>query len=464
MLKCTGKANKVEREDIMKPCVLFSPIGRTDPVRDGFDGPFLHILRHYPVKKAVLYLTSETYEIHQRDNRYCELAAKVSPETEIELCTDDKVVNAHAFEIYDKPFQEAIEELHKENKECEILVNISSGTPQMEASLYLLKATLPFPIRAIQVTSPANRSNDSTHLDRNEVQNLEMLYASLKDNDPDARNRCVEVHCENAQAKFLKKNIEALIEHHNYAAALTLTKDAQDLFTKEAIQMLNAAQCRIALQTDQAIQDLPGSCFEEMNAGAKEAYEYILMLDTLVKREAYGDYARAISPALVAMLQLALCKQAGMDILKLCKRKKDAVGAEWIIDPALVEQQDKGMYRFLQNGYAKNDGGFRKSPLNADIMIKVLEYYRTIKRRKDIDTEDFKKLRTFERSVRNAAAHQITPITEQQILVWTDNLLTVSEAQSLLKQCFVSVCGKVYRWNGYERTNACLKQELEKMV
>lgn len=50
--------------------VLFSPIGRSDPIRGNFDGPFLHIIRNYKPKKAYIFLTKEMWEYDMYDNRY----------------------------------------------------------------------------------------------------------------------------------------------------------------------------------------------------------------------------------------------------------------------------------------------------------------------------------------------------------------------------------------------------------
>lgn len=436
--------------------VLFSPIGRTDPLRADADGPFLHILRHYKPRKAVLYLTQETAELHHKDNRYLEMARRVSPDTAYEVIGDETLCDAHRFEIFDKPFRDAIETLHREFADCEVLVNITSGTPQMEASLYLLKAILPFSIRAIQVTTPAKSSNESEHLSKTDTLDFDALYHSLRDNAPDAANRCVVVECENAQAALLKKNILALIRSYDYAAALVLAEGAPELFSGTFMESLKAAKLRLALETKKAAQTLSG-CFEEARDGLREGYEYISMLDTLVERECYGDYARAISPALVALLTIAVRQLTGLDVYKLCVRKTQ--GAEWCISPELVEKTDKAMRMYLDTGYSAV-GGFRESPLNADAMIRILEYYRVKKGRRNIDTRGLIQLRNFERSVRNCAAHQITPITQQQVLEWTGSM-TVSQAQNLLKQCFAQAGGKAYHWNGYTRMNALLEKELE---
>ena len=455
----------------MKTFVLFSPIGRTDPVRNGADGPLLHILRHYHVRKAVLFLTKETYDIHRQDDRYIKLARMVSPQTQFEVCGDDALLNVQTFEIFDAPFREALTKLHREAPDSEVLVNISSGTPQMEASLYLLKAILPFPIRAVQVTTPAQRSNESPHLDK-EVRlddaALEALYSGLRDNAPGAPNRCVEVGGENAQAALLKKNILALVDRYDYAAAMTLAQSTPELFPASLLQALQAAKRRLMLETAQAIPDLPG-CFEEERDDLQEGYEYILMLDTLVRREAYGDYARGISPALVSLLVLALWHYTEMNVYKLCTRRDPK--AEWWIDPEAVRRYDTELFDYLNDAYRnglKRNGLIRNGlisvPLNADVMLKMLQYYRQ-QGRQDIDTDAFSRLRKFEFCVRNRAAHQITPITEQHILDWTRDKksdgMTPAQAQALLKRCFALVGGKDYHWDGYDKVNRRLAAHID---
>ena len=418
-------------------------------------GLFLHILRHYKPRKTVLYLTGGTYALHRQDDRYLEMARRVSPDTEYEVCGDETLREVHRFEIYDKPFRAALEALHREYPGCELLVNITSGTPQMEASLYLLKAILPFRIRAIQVATPAKSSNESEHLAAGECPDFDALFAALRDNAPDAQNRCSEVRGENAQAAILKKNILALIENYDYAAALTLAEGAPELFGGAFFDALRAAKLRLMLETQQAARAVSG-CFEEAREGLREGYEYILMLDTLVQREAMGDYARAISPALVALLVLALRQLVRLDIYSLCTRQSR--GAEWIISPDRMTERDPAMVTYLCNAYRRRE--LLETPLGADIMVKILDYYRTQQNRR-IDTRAFHQLRDFEWSVRNCAAHQITPITRRQIQEWTGGRITLEQVQQLLKQCFCQAAGRSYRWDGYAKLNQLLDELIE---
>ena len=321
------------------------------------------------------------------------------------------------------------------------------------------------------MTTPAQRSNESPHLDK-EVRlddaALEALYSGLRDNAPGAPNRCVEVGGENAQAALLKKNILALVDSYDYAAAMTLAQSTPELFPASLLQALQAAKRRLMLETAQAIPDLPG-CFEEERDDLQEGYEYILMLDTLVRREAYGDYARGISPALVSLLVLALWHYTEMNVYKLCTRRDPK--AEWWIDPEAVRRYDTELFDYLNDAYRnglKRNGlkrnGLISVPLNADVMLKMLQYYRQ-QGRQDIDTDAFSRLRKFEFCVRNRAAHQITPITEQHILDWTrdkkSNGMTPAQAQALLKRCFALVGGKDYHWDGYDKVNRRLAAHID---
>lgn len=51
--------------------ILFSPVGKTDPITNYHDGSLLHISRHYQPEIIYLYMSKEMSEFHHLDNRYC---------------------------------------------------------------------------------------------------------------------------------------------------------------------------------------------------------------------------------------------------------------------------------------------------------------------------------------------------------------------------------------------------------
>lgn len=146
-----------------KPCVLFSPIGNSDPCRqqkDGTmrDGAMLHIIRYYHPEVVALFMTGEMMKYHRGDDRYRKAIRSALPDFKdenIRIIDHSEIVDANKFELFDQHFRKELENLHWRYPNHELLVNVTSGTPQMEASLYVLAVTLPFPVTLVQVNSPS---------------------------------------------------------------------------------------------------------------------------------------------------------------------------------------------------------------------------------------------------------------------------------------------------------------------
>ena len=50
--------------------ILFSPLGKTDPISNMRDGSMLHICRIYKPNIVYLYMSSEILQDHNKDDRY----------------------------------------------------------------------------------------------------------------------------------------------------------------------------------------------------------------------------------------------------------------------------------------------------------------------------------------------------------------------------------------------------------
>ena len=50
--------------------VLFSTLGMTDPIKNDYDGPLLHIMRHYRPQRVYLFMTKRICELADKDDRY----------------------------------------------------------------------------------------------------------------------------------------------------------------------------------------------------------------------------------------------------------------------------------------------------------------------------------------------------------------------------------------------------------
>ncbi|NLD49592.1 MAG: hypothetical protein GX660_20790, partial [Clostridiaceae bacterium] len=142
-----------------KKSVLFSPVGTTDPIRSQADGAMLHIVRHLRPEAVWLFLTKEMAEYHDRDDRYRKSILRVMPECEIEIIKTD-IDNPQDFDACYLKFREAIKGMREKYKDYELLVNISSGTPQMKNLLSYEAVAGNYGVVAVQVNSPNKSAND----------------------------------------------------------------------------------------------------------------------------------------------------------------------------------------------------------------------------------------------------------------------------------------------------------------
>ena len=135
----------------MNKIVLFSLLGMTDPTRDNYDGPFLHILRHYQPAKTYLFMTQEICVYDNVDNRYEILAKRLARDCEIIKLRHEEIDNPHEFGLLDDLFKQILRIIREENPGYEIIMNLSSGTTQMLSALYMLCAVGKRPVTGIQV-------------------------------------------------------------------------------------------------------------------------------------------------------------------------------------------------------------------------------------------------------------------------------------------------------------------------
>ena len=153
--------------------VLYSCIGTTDPVRGMRDGGLMHILRFYRPEAVYLFLSREMVERDGADDRIAKTFAFLrenwegySPrlvrfETDIEDPSDMDALTA--------PMDALLQQALEESPGTEILLNLSSGTPQMQILLAQMALDPRYPTRGIQVKNPekqsgtAERSNTKTY-------------------------------------------------------------------------------------------------------------------------------------------------------------------------------------------------------------------------------------------------------------------------------------------------------------
>lgn len=137
----------------------------SDPIRNFSDGPCLHIARHYQPTRVVLYFTGEILRAKGEDF-YKKPLLHLNPHLQIE-CIYSGVTNPHLYDSFLQaapgiiPLPQALHDVHDRYPEAEILINVTSGTPQIQGTLVTLALQEPTWCRAIQVTTPEKKGKFS---------------------------------------------------------------------------------------------------------------------------------------------------------------------------------------------------------------------------------------------------------------------------------------------------------------
>ncbi|TYQ18243.1 UNVERIFIED_CONTAM: CRISPR type III-A/MTUBE-associated protein Csm6 [Acetivibrio alkalicellulosi] len=398
--------------------ILFSPIGDTDPVRGGFDGAMLHIVRHFKPDIIYLYFTKKMSEIDYSTNVYQRFIHKINSDCRV-IKKHTDIEDASNFEYFVHDFEEIINEIVNDYPDCELLINASSGTPQMKINLCLLAVTSSITPTLIQVQSPNKGSNrDVSH----ENDYSDSAFENNFDNLPNSENRCViNPNILGFRKAKIKSQVKALIENYDYRAASNILKPEKELFTKEIFLLLEHARLRIHDNYHSAIKLInKNSYFEflknKVSSELCDLIEYLSIMGIKQRQGELTDFILRINPFITKLSQIYINKSK---ILKL----ENITDRRMRLKRELIEKSSPDLMSFLDYEFSiKNsieEGSFRdNSEIGATNLIILLKYVvKNSSFNKDAKESlliilDFFKtvLRT-----RNELAHNILITTEEEL-------------------------------------------------
>lgn len=382
-------------------CVLFSPIGGTDPIANERDGSMLHICRKYHPECVMLYLSQEMAERHHRDDRYCDslhrLAEREGFSTEIMVEEHGELSEVQVYDGFFQEFRPLLFQLHSNFPEHQLILNVASGTPAMKSALYLLAAFLPFPVLPVQTDTPVKAQNP--RLEPHTEYDVDLYWECNLDNE-DYIDRCRECQYENLNAQLQKESILAHLRSYDYSAALTVAESIRFLLSPKAYGLLKAAKARAELNWRSIIPEfrrelgLLGSA-----QGRIDLAEYLLWLQMKQQRKDLADFLRGLTPGLFALLKLAVEDKMSYPVSVYCDSKgrfrQDKMG----------DSSGQELLRLLGGTKQELD----KTHLSS-------RHYVAILKEKCLSapwTALFLRLRDIEENVRNPVAHTITHVDEK---------------------------------------------------
>lgn len=392
--------------------ILYSAVGDTDPIRGYHDGAMLHILRHYHPDKIVLFLSKEMVEKEEYRGVYTKAIKSVDETVAIELIKTD-LVDVHKIDAL-MPMVDDFYRLREEYPDTEILLNLSSGTPQMKEIMSYLSIEYDDVI-GIQVDSPQKSSNRSeTTLQDDE--DIETAIECNIDSEASSPCRCHEPHLNYLKRNRLKLELITALRSYDYSKAKILFSSYQNTFpqntrTDDGINIaLKHAQNRLNLKYNDAIKiccrvgsDSITSVYDERKI--IELDEYLMLMEVRLKQGQIEDFILKISPFMSELMRFYLAKYWNVRWSNVCKRVKK----RYKIDMGLFEKE----YPELYKSWAKKNGAYIQ-----DIDYSLHHLLNMIREIQNIDSTLFSQLesiRKVEQEIRNELAHEMVVFAEADI-------------------------------------------------
>lgn len=434
--------------------ILFTPAGDTDPVRGFRDGAILHILRHYPVDKVILFLTKDMEEKEEKMQCYTKGILSLAPACSVAVIKsgitepqDFEHLTAIQFE-FDKAYNDA------SNAGAEWFLNISSGTPQIKSVMTLLALDYP-QAKAVQVASPEGKSNRGNNPCSTTEELLEMLDCN-EDNEPGAPDRTSEPPLLLLKKHGLELQIISLVNNYEYAGALQLVRQNSALFSDTTKLLLEHAVLRQDLMWRDANKIICAYKGNTLIENTDDFSEYFQVVELCQHKKQLSEFVLRLSPLLLEMgsyylgklkiFRLSDCgyKKAGSNEFKILRNK---MNQSYPVLVSYIESQLRGALR---------DGS-----LYFNLVVHICNYFKDNELKGDIKHEKvcqaFSQLRDVEENVRNSTAHSITNVTEAKLrkILKKDSKDILAELHAVIKL----VRGKDIQWN-YNRLNRFILDSL----
>lgn len=437
--------------------ILFSPVGDTDPVRGCCDGACLHIVRHYKPVRVILFYTQEMEEKEMHDHRYTRAIKRLAPDCAIENVFSG-IRDAHLYESFGQVLPQEVQKALTRYGKIELLLNLSSGTPQIKTVLAMLAADLPR-TRGVQVASPLGRSNRANEATQDK-EDVEALLENNLDDEPGAKNRCEEPPLWLFRYYAEKNRILALAHAYEYRGALLLAeKNAR--VPKDALRLLRHAANRAALLTEKArkaLAEYQGRPLFLFRGGQERVIEYFLLMQIEQKNGRLSNLMMRIVPFLYELLR-GYVDRSPRPLRALCLKKGHG---GLCLQRSRLEQDEPDFLALLDRRLPKP---YRDSDLSFLLLYWYCEYMETEGLASDSELhgkllEEIRKVKNATR-LRNDVAHEITDVTEERF----SKMLNMG-SQQMMKVFFQMLCllygekaGEI-RWI-YDSLNIWLERALD---
>jgi len=365
------------------------------------------------------------------------------PECKFDFIYTD-IVNVQLMEEL-VPLAEGFLELRKEFPEEEILLNLSSGTPQMKTVMSFL-ATDFENVRAIQVDSPQRASNRTAHATQDN-EDINVVIENNFDNVPDYTCRCHEAPLSLLRRYSIRHQLISLINNYEYRAALTMYNKNKAMFVEETGKLLRHADLRSKLLINEAFKGMGKENIYNNNS-VKKLNEFLMVMELHQRKGELAEFIPKLTPFLYELLLYYFEKHVALKLERFCYSKRNN-NSSWKISAEKLRKEAPDVFTYL-NYYFRQ--GFRDTDLSFSNMLLILESLKSVK------TElmgELQILREVERNQRNKIAHTIlTDVTEENLQAIEPKLSSYQIIQHLRKAFLLIMEGEyICKRNVYDDLN-----------
>ena len=265
--------------------ILISAVGTTDPISNNRDAALLHIARTYRPEQIVLVYSEEMLIKQDLIGKAIFSITDYHPQVIVEstVLKNDEVY------LFDKMYEVMGQIIEKySGTDHQLILNLSSGTPQIISALFALNRIKDYNTQAIQVATP-NKSANRKYVPLSS-EGEQKLFNENEDNQKDYEDRTIKDEAEKFNQSLIKRHLRNLIASYDYLAAeeLVTKKEYNNLLSKKKLSFLRATlNDFVKIFKTQAIlkdiQDYPLTDVE------KKALNYFLMIEVLKERGQVAD-------------------------------------------------------------------------------------------------------------------------------------------------------------------------------
>lgn len=265
--------------------ILISAVGTTDPISNNRDAALLHIARTYRPEQIVLVYSEEMLIKRDFIERALFSIESYHPEVVIEpiILKNDEVY------LFDKMYEVMGQIIEKySGTDHQLILNLSSGTPQIISALFALNRINDYNTQAIQVATP-NKSANRKYVPLSS-EDEQKLFDENEDNQKNYEDRTIKDEAEKFNYSLIKRHLRNLISSYDFLAAeeLVTRKEYNKLLSKKKLSRLREILNDFVkvFKTQAILKDIQGYSFTEVE---KKAINYFLMIEVLKERGQVAD-------------------------------------------------------------------------------------------------------------------------------------------------------------------------------